>query len=298
MSFITNFLKPVKEPIIEKVQIFEEEIMNSEKIKEPESKIVCKPSSVILPNAPKSSIKTDIKSYFMSKGFAVDITNSKNCIPQIEPLAYYVAEKYEFTNSFLKFIRENIPKKEFVFTYSMDSLSAQEQSATVSLAEQFTEYGIISDYFFNKASNTIYGKISSAPRVINFLNGYYLEYYAHSVTQKVIEEQAAIHGCDFEIYSNFIIKKNSDKHELDLVFRVGQNIFWCEVKSGKFSDFDCYRCLGLLMGVNPDRHILLTAEKCDEKCEAISWFYQFYVANIKNFRKKLADMIEASFMED
>lgn len=298
MSFITNFLKPVKEPVIEEIQIPEGNTVTSEKPEQNEPKVTSLPRLVISPKIQKNNNNADIKSYFALKGFSVDTSSSKSCIHQIESLSYYVAENYTFANSFLKFIRENIPKKEFVFTYSMDSLSAQEQSATVSLAEYFTEYGIISDFFYNKALNTIHGKISSAPRVINFLNGDYLEYYAHSVTQKVIEEAAANHGCDCEIYSNFKIQKDGDKHELDLVFRVGKNIFWCEVKSGKFLDFDCYRCLGLLMGVNPDRHILLTAEKDDEKCEAVSWFYQFYVANILSFKKKLNDMIETSFRED
>lgn len=298
MSFITNFLKLVKEPVIEKFEISEDNTVISEKPEPKEPIVISVPRPVISPKVQKVKDSTDIKSYFMLKGFSVDTNSSKKCIPQIELLAHYVAKNNTLTNTFLKFIRENIPKKEFVFTYSMDSLSAQEQGATVSLAECFTEYGIISDFFYNKSLNTIHGKISSAPRVINFLNGDYLEYYAHSVTQKVIEEAAENHGCDSEIYSNFKIQKDGDKHELDLVFRVGKNIFWCEVKSGKFSDFDCYRCLGLLMGVNPDRHILLTAEKDDEKCEVISWFYQFYVANIHNFKKRLTDMIETSFMED
>ncbi len=298
MSFITSFLKPVKAPVIEKFQIPEDNAVISATSEQQEQENACVHRLIISQSIQKDNGKADIQGYFMSKGFSVDTTNSKNCIPQIESLAYYVAEQYALTNSFLKFIRENIPKKEFIFTYSMHSLSAQEQSATVNLAEHFTEYGIISDLFYNKALNTIHGRISSAPRVINFLNGDYLEYYAHSVTEKVIKEAAAEHGCDYEIYNNFIIQKEGDKHELDLVFRVGQSIFWCEVKSGKFSDFDCYRRLGLLMGVNPDRHILLTAEKDDEKSEAISWFYQFYVANIHSFKKKLTDMIETSFRED
>jgi len=47
--------------------------------------------------------------------------------------------------------------------------------------------------------------------------------------------------------------------------------------------------------VNPDRHILLTAEKSDEAAEVISWFYQFYVSNIENFKNKLEEMIDKAF---
>ena len=71
-----------------------------------------------------------------------------------------------------------------------------------------------------------------------------------------------------------------------------------EIKSGKFTDFDCYRKLGLLMGVNPDKHILLAAEKTVEEAETISWFYQFYVSNIQMFKDKLIEMIKHACEEE
>lgn len=241
---------------------------------------------------------TSIQSYFEAKGFSVDIDHSNECIPPVESLAFYIAINYQYSKPFLKYIRENIPKKNFSFIFPLGVYPPAQQNTIANVADKFSDYGIISDFYYNKTANKISGKISSAPRVINFLNGDYLEYYARSVAQKVVKDIADKHNCDYEIYSNVIITKADEKHELDIVMRAGQNIFWGEIKSGKFSDFDCYRRLGLSIGVNPDKHILLSAEKDDEQTQAISWFYQFYVSNINNFKEQLTHMLEASFKEE
>ena len=188
-----------------------------------------------------------------------------------------------------------IYRKCFHINYSLAQASESEKDVIIGLAERFGEYGIISNVFYNRNTNVINGVVSSAPRIINFLNGDYLEFYGRTVAERVVKESAQKYGVDYEIYSNVIISRDAEKHELDIVFRVGDNVFWSEIKSGKFSDFDNYRKLGVLMGVNPDRHILLTAETSDEASEVISWFYQFYVSNIENFKNKLEEMIDKAF---
>lgn len=243
----------------------------------------------------ESAENFDVRSYFMTKGFAIDFSKENVCIGPVENLAFLVAVNYRSCKYFLKYIRENVAKKCFHINYSLSQASDSEKDVIVGLAEKFGEYGIISNVFYNRNTNVINGMISSAPRIINFLNGDYLEFYGRAVAERVVKESAQKHGVDYEIYSNVIISKDAEKHELDIVFRVGENVFWSEIKSGKFSDFDNYRKLGILMGVNPDRHILLTAEKSDEAAEVISWFYQFYVSNIENFKNKLEEMIDKAF---
>lgn len=237
----------------------------------------------------------NIKSYFASKGFDIKTDEHSPCIGPVEALAFTVASNYSSCKSFVKHIRENVARKCFHINYSVSQLSDCEREAVVSLAEKFGEYGIISNVFFNRYTCFVTGVVSSAPRIINFINGDYLEFYGRAVIERVIKEAAEKYGTDYEVYSNAIISKYGEKHELDVVFRVGEHVFWSEIKSGKFSDFDNYRRLGVLMGVNPDCHILLAAEKDTETTDAISWFYQFYVANIENFKNKLIEMIDKAF---
>jgi len=246
---------------------------------------------VIAPAAESEVSVASVKDYFDAKGYTVDFSHNTPCNAHVEKLAYTFAVNYRAVKPFLKYIRESLTKKSERLNYSLTQYSDSDKEKIAAFAEILGDYGITANVFYNREKASISGKFSYAPRVINFINGDYLEIYARAVAEKVIKAAANAHCLDYEVYSNLIIEKDGQKNELDLVFRVGNCIFWSEVKSGKFSDFDHYRKLGDAIGLNPDRHILLSAEIENDKAEAVSWLYRFYVANIDTFRLRLNDMI-------
>ena len=124
-----------------------------------------------------------------------------------------------------------------------------------------------------------------------------MELYAKSVTVGVIKRLSEKLGLDYEILTNVYIEKGVEKHELDLVFRIGRQVFWGEVKSSDF-DADKYRKIGILMGVVPDRLILLAAEKSNEAAAVISHNYDYYCANISTFKSAITEMINNAFREE
>ncbi len=240
---------------------------------------------------------TDIKSYFSAKGIYIDFSREKSCVAPIEKLSFSIAQSFGYCKGFLKYIRDSITRKSFHVSYTFSaSQSDAEKKAVIALADKFCEYGIISNVFYNKNTNLITGTISTAPRVMALINGDYFEFYGRAVAERVVREMACKYGVDYEIHSNAMITVEAKAREIDTVFRVGKHVFWAEFKCGKFSDFDCYRKLGLLMCVNPDKHILLSAETSDEACEGISWLYEYYVANITNYENKLKEMINKAFI--
>lgn len=285
MAVINKFLIPVSE---EKVRSFK--VLTSDSSETA--------SIGASDKAVKSCVEIiDVKKYFASKGFDIQIDKSHPLIKPIETLAVMIANNYRYCKFFLKHIRENITNKSFHINYSVAQFSEEERAKVVYLAEKFGDYGIISNVFYNHTTGVISGIVSSAPRVINLINGTYLEYYARTIVEKNVKAVAENNKTDYEVYSNAIVSKDKEKHELDIVFRVGKYVFWSEVKSGKFNDFNYYYKLGISMGVNPNRHILLAAEKETDTADAISWLYQFYVSNIENYENKLIEMIDNAFKE-
>lgn len=283
MSIVNKFLKPITQTEIDAFQVHTD------------GSLALAPVLDHRDNDTNPIEAMNVKTYFATKGFDIRFNEQSPCIGPVENLAFLIAVNYRACKAFLKYIRENVAHKCFHINYCVEQLSDHDRNAVVGLAEKFGEYGIISNMFYNRNTGFVTGTTSSAPRVINFLNGDYLEFYGRAVVERVVKDAAKKHNTDYEVYSNAIIAKTGEKHELDIVFRVGEHVFWSEIKSGKFSDFDNYRKLGVLMGVNPDRHILLAAEKDNEAAEVISWFYQFYVANIENFKDKLFEMINKAF---
>lgn len=238
-----------------------------------------------------------VASYFSAKGFELYLPESNEVIAPVESLAFTIAINYPNTKQFIRFLRDSIIKKTFDFTYSLAPLSTPEKSSVVALSEKLNEFGLISNLFHNKTNGTIKGTISSAPRCINFINGDFMEMYAKCVTVGALKKAAEKYECDYEIYHNVEIVKDNEKHELDIVFRVGKHIFWSEIKSSKFNP-DKYRMLGILMGVVPDKLILLAADKSTDAANSISYFYEYYCANISTFKSSLIEMIDHAFCKE
>lgn len=241
--------------------------------------------------------KTTIESYFEKKSLNITSFRETEIITPISNLASIMATNFLKTKNFIRFIRDNITKKRFDILYCMGYLSYQEKTSIVSLAEKLNDYGVISNFFYNKANNTIKCTISQAPKCINFINGDFLELYAKNLTLQTIQALAAKHDCDYEVYSNVTVAKAEEIHELDLVFRVGNHVFWSEVKSGKFNP-DEYRKLGINLGFIPNSLILLSADKTIDMAASISYFNDFYCTNISTFADTLTTMVDKTFEED
>lgn len=232
-----------------------------------------------------------IKSYFQDKGIDIEFVSGNLPAAPVEALAFDIAASYPQTRVFIRFIRENITRKKFEFVYVLTSHTSHERSSIISLAEKLNENGLIANLFYSKINNTLRGTISTAPRCTNFINGDFLEIYARNAAREVIEKAAEKYGCSYEFYHNVLIHKDAEDHELDIVFRVGDQIFWGEIKSGKFNP-DEYRKLGIFMDFVPDKLILLAADKSHEAAESITFFYEYYCSNISMFKATLNNMIE------
>ena len=201
-----------------------------------------------------------------------------------------LAANYPTCLSFLKYIRSSFSNKTSRCAFPLSSIPEEERPATRALARELENCGLLADLYITPEEQ-ILGSFPLLPRVNEFLSGDFLEIYAAGTVSRILRETAEEWGETYEILSNVQVSGAGESHELDLLFRLGEELFWCEVKSGHFSDYSKYYRIGRWLGVHPDRYILLTAEKTSSSCETISYFYEFHVSNIPDYPEKLAAML-------
>lgn len=232
-----------------------------------------------------------IQSIMKEKGIEIQECNTEPIAP-VQSLSQFLAEQYALSYPFIKFLRERYTKKSTECFFYLTSFPMDQIDAIIAVASKLASYGIISNYYVREKT-VISGSLSYSTRVMNYLTGSFLEIYAASATEEVIREYASGEGIDYELIRNAkVVNGTGEIHEIDLLFRVGDKVFWSEVKSGSFSNFDKLREVGLFLGLNPDKHILLSAETSDEIADAAAWFFQYYIASIANYKEKLIDMID------
>ena len=169
-------------------------------------------------------------------------------------------------------------------------------------AEDMRRYGVLvmPDQITASAGcqeRTICGHIPDTATIVAFFNGLWLEKFAFIEAKRAAEEAAEKLGTDCEVLANVMIEEESTgrKNELDVVIRVGKSFFWVECKCGTLHEsvYRKYYELGRRISVIPDHMIFLAAELEDtERAEIISYFYQYPVCGLKDYRQSLREMLK------
>ncbi len=232
-----------------------------------------------------------IRSLFEKKNITIESSTKKPVVNSIFALSNIIANSYAQSKPLIHCIRDCITKKNFSFTFCVKSFPLAQQQKMEELAFVLEKHGILSGVYVTKKTFIIGGKISTAPNVINFITGDFLEIFTRGVITNVLKTSAEMYNCDYELLTNVNIETiTGEKHELDAVIRLGENLFIIEAKSGKF-DPDHYRKVGLALGFIPDKLLLLAADKATDLCASIAYFYEYYTANVETFKSTLIAMI-------
>lgn len=115
-----------------------------------------------------SETEMTVKNYFESKEIEIDLSCSNSDFAPVEELAMLLAMNYDKCKDFYKYLRGVIAKKKFDICYNTYPLSSEERTAANMVAEKLGRFGVISNLRIPDNSKEITGRLSSAPRIINF----------------------------------------------------------------------------------------------------------------------------------
>lgn len=194
---------------------------------------------------------------------------------------------------FLKYIRTAIVQKDCRCNFSLNHLTHDEQEACIDIANLFCSIGGLINA--TECHGVIHGKFSlTSPKLINFINGDFLEVAIYSMTKHILSECAL----DYELLPNAVCTVKKEKKEYDMLLRVGKEFYVFEIKSGrtdklidKADIFDYYRKRGIELGMYPDHQLFITGDHTEDEVMLISYFQNIAIANYNTFQEKLLLMI-------
>ncbi len=288
--------------------------------KEDEEADIRPPFKQIKKKAENEKVQT-IERYLNSAGCHVMIKPDDGAYKFLSPLSVKIGSTLHLTKDFLHFMRKKSSAKEtndktnyrlpsfektLEKTGSMKEATIQKQraDAIVDLAKTLSNHGIMSCKPSRSIGTIFDCKISWSNKVKSYIDGQWCEIYAYNTIEKVLKKLALKHKCDYEVMSNVEIitggvESISDKkNELDVVFRIADKVFMCEVKSG--SDFDIEKYTDIMIDkikLPLERLIILAGESESYEAEVMAYFHDCYVCNTEKFEEKLVAMIERSFGE-
>ena len=246
----------------------------------------------------------DLKHLLEEKNITIISSSKQPQIKELTNLVLLMAENHKVAKELYRAIRgcNCYPGKKL--TFSISEYNENDKNRILKVVQLLERYGIIVEHSYNKEKMSIICEVSTVPKIINFLNGNYLEICAAIMTNDVLSSYCTDKGFEFEIMTNVVIQsKDSSQNELDILFRVSDvennnhQFFWAEIKSGNnFNNYSRYYEIGKKIGAIPDHLILLNAEEdCEEIENVIKYFYEYYVTDIPLYKKNLIKMLNNCF---
>ena len=249
--------------------------------------------------SPQSVIAPVIDTYLSAN----DITVLEKHYPEMESglneigylldgIADHIAEAEDLIYTLRKAIAETNGK----FTYNPNKLPEEQRESVHKVILLLKQCGIFSAVnIMNKYSGTV----STAARVRSFISGLWLELFSQKHGIEVISEKAGQLNLPYEILCNVKVEDATGiRHEIDLIFSIGDKVFAIEQKSGvNFFDYDRYRQLAEYLHLIPDRFMLVNSTLLDKdvtKC--IVYFYRYYICNSVGYTATLSAMIDKAFI--
>lgn len=231
-----------------------------------------------------------IINWFENKQIQVDVN-----LQALDTQGFYDEIAVDLGNNFdvLQNILEKI-KKTQRSNYTTVSLNISKQSQKeIKLITDFCkdlyDYSFVAKYFYNKNEKRIHLTLQTAPAIINFFNGEWLEWYVFMKLVKVFYEKKDLFSCLRSFTINF---PNEDKHEIDIFFLINSRIpLLIECKSGEFrSMIEKYNRLRKRLNIDKASFLVLVLGISEEQTNGLTNMYDVTFVNEKNFISHISQL--------
>lgn len=199
-----------------------------------------------------------------------------------DEVAVEIGNNYDVLQSILEKIKKTQRSNYTSLALNISKQSQKEIKLITGFCKNLYDYSFVAKYFYNKNEKRIHMNLQSAPAIINFFNGEWLEWYVFMKLVKVFYEKKDLFSCLRSFTVNF---PNEDKHEIDIFFLINSRIpLFIECKSGEFrSMIEKYNKLRKRLDIDKANFLLLVLGLSDEQCNGLTNMYEVTFINEHNF---------------
>lgn len=205
---------------------------------------------------------------------------------ELDTTGFFDEIALELGNSYevLEEISEKIKRTQKKGYTSTNFPLSQKSQKDIQLITQFCnhlyKYSFLAKYFYQKKEKIVNITLQTAPAIVQFFNGAWLEWFIFIKLIGLLQEKRFPFSGTRRLTIRFA---NEDTYELDTVFLINHSIPLCiECKSGEFrKDLDKLQRLRKRMQIEPQHFLLCVAGLSEEQSQGLSSMYEITVVNEK-----------------
>jgi phage FluMu protein Com len=171
------------------------------------------------------------------------------------------------------------------------SHKSQKQIAVITrFCKELYDYSFVAKYFYQKQDKIIRLTLQTAPKIVNFFNGEWMEWFVFMKLLDFFREKQLSVACLRSLSVQF---PNEDNHELDVFFLINGTIPLCiECKTGEFrKDIEKYSILSKRLKLEKTQFLICVVGLSQKQTQGLSSMYDVTFVNEKNFLQQIEQVI-------
>lgn len=199
-----------------------------------------------------------------------------------DEIAVDLGNHFETLQTILEKIKKTQRSNYTSLSLNISRQSQKEIKLITGFCKDLYDYSFVAKYFYNKNEKRIHLTLQTAPAIINFFNGEWLEWFVFMKLVKVFYEKKDLFSCLRSFTINF---PNEDKHEIDIFLLINSRTpLFIECKSGEFrSTIDKYNRLRKRLAIDKANFLVLVLGLSEEQSHGLTTMYDITFVNEKNF---------------
>ena len=165
---------------------------------------------------------------------------------------------------------------------TLSKSSQKEFGAITQFCRELHQYSLVAKYFHQKNDKIVRLVLQTAPEIVKFFNGEWLEWYVFMKLLAHFRERGVPVAC---LRNPVVTFPNEDVHELDVFFLVNDAVPLCvECKTGEFrQDIDKYVRLARRLNLEREQFLVCATGLDEKQVRGFSSMYGVTFANERNF---------------
>jgi len=183
------------------------------------------------------------------------------------------------------------------FRIDLKNLQQDEVSSITQLCSNLYQIAFLEEYRYYKSPKfLLFGKVNRIPRAQNFFSGGWLERYIKTAIIKTIEK----HQVSYSYLKNpQIVLPNGDDFELDILFKIENEIYWIEAKTGEYQRYvQKYSNMSQILNLDYEHSFMVLTDINVGAANALKSIFKMTVYRIDEFSEEFKKRISHILNDD
>lgn len=204
--------------------------------------------------------------------------------------AQQLGRRYDLFGELIQRVAYAYRKSHTGLNIDLTGMAQKEVQELTTLCRQLYSHTLFSRYHYQKVEKVVRLTLQSAPKVRQFFEGAWLEWYALLELLEVLQQRKLAFSCGRSVK---VLFPNEDMHELDVVaLPAGQSPICIECKSGEFRrDIDKYQRLRKRLGIERSRFVICSTDITDEQASSLTAMYDLTFVSLQSLPRHLASIV-------